>query len=257
MEYTNPYGGLLLITDSDAMHILDLTLDDPRDNLALDEALLDEAEAKDPSYELLRTWEFPQPTVVLGRSSRLIDETHTSACHRDEIPILRRCSGGAAIVGGPGCFMYSVVLSCELRPQLRMIDQAHQFVLGRITEALQALNVRAELAGTSDLAWETRKFSGNSLRSKRTHLLYHGTLLYDFPLPLVSKYLASPPRQPEYRQERDHDGFLTNVPVSRDALQAALCTAWQPATSRRSWPEQRTRELVANKYSQDDWNHRF
>ena len=26
------------------------------------------------------------------------------------------------------------------------------------------------------------KFSGNSLRVRRTHLLYHGTLLYDFSL---------------------------------------------------------------------------
>ncbi|MDE0735033.1 MAG: lipoate--protein ligase family protein [Pirellulaceae bacterium] len=239
------------------MHILDLTRDDPRDNLALDEALLDEAEQRDPRCELLRTWEFRQPIVVLGRSSRLVDETHAMACHRDEIPILRRCSGGAAIVAGPGCFMYSLVLSYELRPQLRMIDQAHQFVLGRIIAALQSLDVTAELAGTSDLSWQNRKFSGNSLRSKRTHLLYHGTLLYDFSLPLVSKYLASPPRQPEYRQGRTHDGFLANVPVSRDALQTALYAAWQPATTCNSWPEQRTQELVANKYSQDDWNGRF
>ncbi|MFP6619914.1 MAG: lipoate--protein ligase family protein [Pirellulaceae bacterium] len=251
------HGGLIHITGSDAMHILDLTLDDPRDNLALDEALLDEAEQQDPRCELLRTWEFRQPIVVLGRSSRLVKETHAMACHRDEIPILRRCSGGAAIVAGPGCFMYSLVLSCELRPQLRMIDQAHQFVLGRIITALQSLDVTSELAGTSDLAWQNRKFSGNSLRSKRSHLLYHGTLLYDFPLPLVSKYLASPPRQPEYRQGRNHDGFLANVPVSRDALQSALYTAWQPATTCSSWPEQRTQELVANKYSQDAWNGRF
>jgi lipoate-protein ligase A len=138
-----------------------------------------------------------------------------------------------------------------------MIDQAHQFVLGRIITALQSLDVTSELAGTSDLAWQNRKFSGNSLRSKRSHLLYHGTLLYDFPLPLVSKYLASPPRQPEYRQGRNHDGFLANVPVSRDALQSALYTAWQPATTCSSWPEQRTQELVANKYSQDAWNGRF
>ncbi len=34
------------------------------------------------------------------------------------IPVLRRASGGAAIVIGPGCLMYALVLSYELRPSL-------------------------------------------------------------------------------------------------------------------------------------------
>ena len=153
--------------------------------------------------------------------------------------------------------MYSLVLSCELRPPLKMIDQAHQFVLGLIAQSLQPLNIEAELAGVSDLAWQNRKFSGNSLRCKRTHLLYHGTLLYDFSLPLISRYLASPPRQPDYREGRDHGGFLTNLPLSREELQAALCEAWQPVSKQESWPQEQTEKLLQSRYSQDAWNHRF
>ena len=239
------------------MQLLDRTLDDPRANLALDEALLEEAEQQGSNGELLRLWEFQQPVVVLGRSSRLADETHPVACQRDQVPVLRRCSGGAAIVAGPGCLMYSLVLSCELRPQLRMIDQAHQFVLGLVAQSLQSLDIELELAGISDLAWNTKKCSGNSIRCKRTHLLYHGTLLYNFPLPLISHYLASPPRQPDYREGRDHDGFLTNLPLSKELLHAALCEAWKPVSRRESWPQEQTEKLLQTRYSQDAWNHRF
>jgi lipoate-protein ligase A len=88
-------------------------------------------------------------------------------------------------------------------------------------------------------------------------LLYHGTLLYDFPLPLVSRYLASPPRQPDYREGRDHDGFLTNLPISREELREAICNAWKPIDQQESWPQEQTEKLLQEKYSQDAWNHRF
>lgn len=239
------------------MQLLELTLDDPRANLALDEALLDEAEQQGSADELLRLWEFQQPVVVLGRSSHRADEIHSQACERDQVPVLRRSSGGAAIVAGPGCLMYSLVLSLDLRPELKMIDQVHQFVLGHIARSLQSLNIELELAGVSDLAWQNRKVSGNSLRCKRTHLLYHGTLLYNFPLPLIGDYLATPPRQPAYRESRDHASFLTNLPLSRERLQSTLCQIWQPAIDRKSWPRQRTDELLQTKYNQDSWNCRF
>jgi len=50
------------------MRYLDLTLPSPAENLALDEALLEEAEASGRPTETLRLWEPRQPAVVVGRS---------------------------------------------------------------------------------------------------------------------------------------------------------------------------------------------
>ncbi len=164
--------------------------------------------------------------VVVGNSSRLSDEVNLEACDEHGIPVLRRASGGAAIVTGPGCLMYAVVLSYQQRPQLRLIDHAHQFVLDTIAAALnKALHLplplgegrgegasrataglssstapptayrllpTAQCAGTSDLVLGNKKFSGNSLRCKRNYFLYHGTLLYNFPLTAISKFLKMP-----------------------------------------------------------------
>src|SRR5262245_157649 len=108
------------------MLILNLTLDTPAENLALDEALLLAAEESPEPQAVLRIWEPRQTFVVLGSSSRYETEANVDACAADGVPILRRPSGGAAIVTGPGCLMYAVVLSYEHHPHLQAIDEAHR-----------------------------------------------------------------------------------------------------------------------------------
>lgn len=239
------------------MKLLDLTLPTAEENLALDEALLEEAEQGGMPGELLRLWESPQPMVVVGRSSRLACEVDVAACQQLQIPVLRRCSGGAAVVAGPGCLMYAVVLSYRKRPYLRMLDQAHGFVLGVMTRATETLLNDVEIQGTSDLTRGGRKFSGNSLRCKRHYLLYHGTILYQFHLPLISRCLATPPRQPDYRQQRSHQAFVANVPASCETLRRAICQAWSTRESVSDWPRERVQQLVAERYSTQSWNRRL
>lgn len=237
------------------MRLLDLTLDTPARNLALDEALLDPSEP-----ETLRFWESPTPVVVLGRSSRAAEEADLRACRAAGAPILRRASGGAAVVATRGCLMYALTFDLDARPALRAIDHAHAWVLGRIAEALRAIEPTVAVAGISDLAF-TRgpgaalKFSGNSVRRVRSRLLYHGTLLYDADLAMIDSLLCAAPRQPEYRAARSHREFIGNLGCTADALRAALVRSWG---ARPSDPYGdalvAVRRLVEDKYSLDSWN---
>lgn len=236
------------------MRYLDLTRPGAAENLALDEALLEEAESAGRPIETLRLWEPGEPMAVVGRSSRVEDEIHVRACRELGIPIFRRVSGGAAILTGPGCLMYALVLSRRLRPGLGAVDQVHQFVLGTLAAALRPLVPGVCHRGISDLAVGERKFSGNSLRLKRTHLLYHGTLLYDFPLELVGRCLKMPPRQPEYRNRRVHRAFLMNLPLEPAAIRRALVTAWDAAEPCPEWPQEQTARLVIEQYGRREWN---
>ena len=144
------------------MQHLDLTLPTAAENLALDEALLEEAEAADRPVETLRLWEPRQPLVVVGRSSRPDVEVRLDVCRELDIPVLRRISGGATVVSGPGCLMYGLVLSYRLRPELRVVTAAHRWVLGTLAAALAAHVPGVQCQGTSDLALGELKFSGNS-----------------------------------------------------------------------------------------------
>ena len=243
------------------MKLLDLTLPTPAENLALDEAILEEAEAAGEPRDVLRLWESPTFAVIVGRASRVADEVIIDVCRERGISVLRRCSGGCAVVIGPGCLMYSVVLGYEQHPGLQMIEQAHRFVLTKIAAAVREVVPNIQFDGTSDLTSgldaRRKKFSGNSLRCKRTHLLYHGTLLYDFPLDLIPLVLRTPPRQPDYRAGRPHQDFVANLPCRADDLRAALHTAWNATEPLAEWPDELTRQLVAERYARDDWNLRL
>lgn len=236
------------------MRYLDLTLPTAAENLALDEALLDEAEAAGEPQETLRLWEPFAPMVVVGRSSRIDDEVYLEVCRQRGIPVLRRSSGGLSIVTGPGCLMYALVLSYQRRPALRMLDEAHRFVLGKLVLALRPLVPAVALRGTSDLTLDGWKFSGNSVRCKREHFLYHGTLLYNFPLDLIDTCLAMPPREPDYRQGRKHNAFVVNLPVPAEELRQALINAWEAQEPCPDWPRQLTAQLTAERFSQPSWN---
>jgi lipoate---protein ligase len=238
------------------MRLLDLTLPDAAANVALDEALLEAADAADEPGEVLRLWEPAAPLVVLGRSSHVAAEVHVDACRARNIPIVRRTSGGLSIVSGPGCLMYAVVLSYELRPHVRGIDDGHREVLRTLLAALRPFAPALTRDGSSDLVLDGRKVSGNSMRSKRRHFLYHGTLLYDFPLDLIGTCLAEPPRSPEYRAGRPHDGFVTNLPVAGTNMRRAIANAWQANEPLVDWPRELTQRLTEEKFSREDWTFR-
>ena len=235
------------------MWLLDKSLAMPAENLALDEALLVTSDTAVESREVLRLWESPQHVVVLGRSSRAADEVDLEACRSLGVEVVRRTTGGAAVVIGPGCLMYSVFLSYRCRPELRMIERAHRFVLGVVASAVGELVGEVQLLGTSDLTLAGRKFSGNSLRCKRQQLLYHGTLLYDFPLELISQCLRMPPRQPDYRAARAHNDFLTSLGVTAEQLRQTLVHHWQAHRPLGDWPRSLTAEFATEKFADRDW----
>lgn len=235
------------------MRLFDLTLTSPQENLAFDEALL-----VDSGGPTLRFWESPRPFVVLGRSSRRDIEVDLAACGADGAAIGRRVSGGATIVAGPGCLMYAVVLDLRDRPELADLTVAHRYVLGRVADALRSVEPSVVVAGTSDLAarrgGSLKKFSGNSMRSVRGRLLYHGTLLYRFDLDSMSRLLREAPRQPEYRDRRSHRDFVDNLDADRTTLKTQLIREWdaRPAEPNAALLEV-TRRLARDKYSTPGW----
>ncbi len=235
------------------MKLLELTLGTSAENLALDEALLDVAVQAEQGREVLRLWEQEESAVIIGRASQVDEEVQRDYCESHKIPVLRRCSGGAAVVIGPGCLMYSVVLNTDGRDHLGSVDQAHRLVLGRVREALRETKLPVEISGTSDLTLQGKKFSGNSLRCKRGAILYHGTLLYNGSLEQIGRCLKMPPRQPDYRDQRLHTDFLVNLPSTAEEIRTALKRIWQCDGTLDRWPSEET-ERLSGRYRSDKWN---
>lgn len=235
------------------MVYLDHALEHPAYDLALDEALLLTAEAG-KSGEVLRVWERPSPAVVLGAGGKLSEEVNEAACIADNVPILRRSSGGGTVLLGPGCLCYSLVLRYDRSAELSQVRSSFRFILGRVVNALGVEG--ATVSGISDLALDGLKFSGNSQQRKRDYLLHHGTVLYDLDLSRITRYLPVPPRQPDYRQGRAHDDFVQNVPLDAQLVRRRLRAVWGAVDVCQQPPLELAHMLARDRYSLAEWVRR-
>jgi len=256
------------------MKYLDLTLPTPEANLAGDEVLLDSCEDGDHD-EILRIWEHTDPFVVLGYSNKVQKETNIDQARRAGLPVLRRCTGGGAVVQGPGCLNFSLVLRIPENGPLQSIGGTNVHILNRHKEALVTLltgdsrNREAEsqpsslpppvaVNGHSDLTLGDLKFSGNAQRRRQKFLLFHGTFLLDVDIELIERVLPMPSRQPDYRRHRRHRDFLTNLrSVSAREIKEALQISWRAQEPLREFPADRTADLAANRYAAEEWTFKF
>jgi lipoate---protein ligase len=212
------------------MKVQDLSFQDPQENLTYDDDLLLKAD-KAGGGELLRFWESPRVFVVLGRACAEGLDVHADACRKEDVPVLRRSSGGGTVVQGPGCLNFSLVLSKDRHPDLASITRSYVYILRKTIGALKTCGVDTEFRPVCDLVVPAgeKKFSGNAQRRGRTHILHHGTILYGFDLSLIARYLPLPPKMPDYRCARSHNDFITNVNLDVPCFKAALASAWSTA----------------------------
>ncbi len=244
------------------MRFFNHTAPDLPTNLAIDEALLQQTEELDLG-PTLRIWEAGSLAIVLGASGKVAEDVQLAACQADKVPLGRRSSGGGTVVIGPGALNLAVILPTSYAPGLTAVDTAQAFVLEQLAATLRRSHqLHVQLQGSGDLTLHNRKFAGSAQRRLKRHFLVHTSLLYHFDLPLISRYTRLPRRQPDYRQSRDHDSFLTNLPLSREDLIQSIREAWYaPATS----PDQPTANLplvlvdhlLATKFADPAWTLRF
>ncbi|MCB9772022.1 MAG: lipoate--protein ligase family protein [Candidatus Omnitrophica bacterium] len=195
-------------------HFKEISFANPAENILYDDVLLSLAE-QGKIGNTLRIWESSVYFVVLGRTGKVQEDLYASALIADGVPVLRRSSGGGTVVQGPGCLNFSFILSKENHADLADLRRSYHVISHDVLTVLKSLRVQGVFRPTSDLALETndKKFSGNAQRRGRKFILHHGTILYDFDLNLISRYLAMPVDMPDYRKGRPHEDFIANIPV--------------------------------------------
>jgi lipoate---protein ligase len=229
----------------------DVSLDSPEDNILLDEALFVSADTG-PGGEVLRFWESRKIFVVLGRIGKEHDDVDLTAAQKDGIPVLRRTSGGGTVVQGPGCLNYTLVLAKDRDPALADLRKSYQWISSRIMDALSQLGIESRFHPISDiaLASNAKKFSGNAQHRGKSFILHHGTILYDFDLSLIGRYLKMPKDIPDYRAGRSHEDFVTNISVNPLKFKALLQSIFHAKEENFLTPsEQTTLQTLKSRHS--------
>jgi lipoate---protein ligase len=209
---------------------------------------------------VLRFWEPADYALVMGASCRLADDVRVDLCRADGVPILRRTSGGGTVVVGPGTLNVSVILPESAAPGLSAVDKAHRYVLEWFVQSIRRAGRPVTLEGRGDLVLGDRKCGGSAQRRLKHWFIVHCSILYDFPIERIDRYLTIPRRQPEYRQGRAHHDFLSNLDLPRNILMDAI-RGDQICGSQSSRvpavPPALVESLLSEKFTNRDWIERL
>ncbi len=235
----------------------------PAEQLAADETLLDQCDAGKRDETLL-FWAPRETFVVVGYANKVASEVNVPACEARQIPIFRRCSGGGTVVQMPGGLNYSLILRIADNSPTQDVTSANRFIMEKNRAAIQALAPATRIAvrGYTDLVIHDSirpdvKFAGNSQRRRKQFLLFHGTFLLNCDLKLIDDLLLMPSLRPDYRADRPHAEFVTNLNLPADAVKAALAAEWNATPERADLPLVEIQKLAQERYATREWNFKF
>ena len=152
---------------------------DPAFNLALEELLCSEF-----PEEVLMLWR-NRSSVIVGKNQNTFAEVNRPFVEEQNIPVIRRMTGGGAVYHDIGNVNYSFIIH-ERRPGA---DSFAAFACP-VTEALRRMGVDAQFSGRNDILVDGRKISGSAQCCVKERTLFHGTLLFDVDMDMLGKVLT-------------------------------------------------------------------
>ena len=184
------------------MYIVENGVTKPEYNLALEEHLCHLAERDGQEFFML--WR-NEPSVIVGRFQNVPDEVNVVFAAAQNIPIIRRNSGGGAVYHDLGNVNYSFITR-ERR------GHGFAFFSERIIRALSNLGAEAEFSmSNNDITVNGTKFSGMAQYSHNGTLLCHGTLLFDCQLDVLPIILNVPDEKLRRHGVKSVRGRVTNL----------------------------------------------
>jgi lipoate-protein ligase A len=145
---------------------------------------------------------------------------------------------------GPGALNVTVVLCESAAPGLASVPAAQRFVLQRIAAAIEQHGRKVEVLGCGDLTSAGLKFGGSAQRRLRHWFFVHCSILYDFPLDRISRYLM----------------LLRNLDLPRKIIHQLIHQAWTPLASLSPTPDvpqNLLRTLLSERFANRSWIERL
>lgn len=160
------------------------TITDAAWNLALEEVLV-----RDFPEAFFMLWR-NAPAVIVGRNQNSFAEVNAEVAASRGIAVVRRLSGGGAVYHDLGNVNYTIADRRDESFTRPMADCARPMV-----EALRDFGIAAEFSGRNDIVVGGLKISGIARGAAGRRTLFHGTLLFDADLSVLSEVLNPDPEK--------------------------------------------------------------
>ncbi len=112
-------------------------------------------------------------SVIMGRNQIAENEVNIEYCHKNNIKIFRRKSGGGCVFADRSNVMLSYIT-----PVANVSDTFFRY-LRMIADTLKDIGIAAAPNNHNDIMIGNRKVSGNAIYRLPNSIIAHGTLLYD------------------------------------------------------------------------------
>lgn len=164
----------------------------------------------------------------MGSYNDPVSLLHIDNCLRDNIPVIRRFSGGGTVFVDENCYFMSLLTNAKdiglklfegkyIGP--REIMQFTDDLLSPVFDGVTDLEFTV-LEHVDYVLWDekdvksAKKIAGNAQKISKDKFDHHTSWLWKYDIEQINKYLAVPPlkKQPEYRNNRSHEEFL--LPLS-------------------------------------------
>jgi len=144
------------------------------------------------------------PALVMGISQKREDVFHEEEARRQKFPLLRRFTGGGAVVVDEGTFFCSLLFNKE--------DASADFhPAGIVRWAYElmkpAFHPHSFTLQDFDFALYDKKIGGNAQALTNDRFINHTSFLWDWQSERM-KALKYPPKVPLWRQGRSHEEFM-------------------------------------------------
>jgi lipoate---protein ligase len=231
--------------------LLDLVLEDPYSNVALEEGLFMEAEVP-----TLRVWE-NQKSVVIGRAQLARYETDLEYCRKRSIPVVRRMSAGGAVFNGRGNLNWSFFVPRNGGAPGPMSDAKSVFstFAAIVNDALRKCGVGSEFIPPNTLSLDDGKICGMAAYLSKEAVLCHGTLLIDADLKEVQRLTRPSTEKIGRRYPRSKFAEVINCGVKRSDFVSELAGSWV-GFEEGEWTKEEMKAWsgLVGKYTSEEWN---
>ena len=153
---------------------------DPYFNLAWEEYIFKHINLDE---DILLLWQ-NEPAVIVGRNQNIFGEVNLTYCEVNQIPIIRRVSGGGTVYHDLGNLNYTIITK-----HYQDVISNYDYFTSTIIAFLNQLGVDATFSGKSDIKIDGKKISGNAQMYHQNRMLHHGTILFNTDLNKLNKVI--------------------------------------------------------------------